>query len=216
MRCSDHGEMGLSHGGLRQKAFNAYEETINVPIVVSNPVLFGEPAETGALASLVDLLPTIATLAGADVDGAGLRGSDLSPVLARHAEPGREALGAAPVDLSAITAHPSPPNRSRRRSTSPSTTTRRERRPSRRRASRTGSAPCARRAGKYAIYSTRAVSGRASTSSTTSSATPTRRETWSASSTARPLARPIEPRANELRERLRGETERCGTEVRAG
>ena len=64
VRCADHGEMGLSHGGLRQKAFNAYEETINVPLVVSNPVLFPAPAETDALASLVDLLPTMLTLAG--------------------------------------------------------------------------------------------------------------------------------------------------------
>ena len=66
VRCADHGEMGLSHGGLRQKAFNAYEETINIPIVVSNPVLFPEPVRDEALASLVDLLPTIATLGGAD------------------------------------------------------------------------------------------------------------------------------------------------------
>ena len=60
VRCADHGEMGLSHGGLRQKAFNAYEETIHVPLVVSNPVLFPKPVETDALASLVDVLPTIA------------------------------------------------------------------------------------------------------------------------------------------------------------
>ena len=58
-RCADHGEMGLSHGGLRQKMFNVYEETINVPIVISNPVLFPRPARTDALASLVDLLPTL-------------------------------------------------------------------------------------------------------------------------------------------------------------
>ena len=44
VRCADHGEMGLSHGGLRQKTFNVYEETINVPLVISNPVLFGRPA----------------------------------------------------------------------------------------------------------------------------------------------------------------------------
>jgi arylsulfatase A-like enzyme len=31
---------GPAHGGLRQKMFNAYEETIHVPLVVSNPVLF--------------------------------------------------------------------------------------------------------------------------------------------------------------------------------
>ena len=63
-RCADHGEMGLSHGGLRQKAFNAYEETIHIPLVVSNPVLFPKPVETDALASLVDVLPTIAKRRG--------------------------------------------------------------------------------------------------------------------------------------------------------
>ena len=44
--------MGLSHGGLRQKAFNAYEETIHIPLVISNPVLFPERSETDAFASL--------------------------------------------------------------------------------------------------------------------------------------------------------------------
>ena len=86
VRSSDHGEMGLSHGGLRQKAFNVYEETIHVPLLVSNPVLFPQPAQTPALASLIDLLPTIATLAGAEAP-AGVQGRDLAPVLARHASP---------------------------------------------------------------------------------------------------------------------------------
>ena len=54
VRTSDHGELGLSHGGLRQKMFNAYEETIRVPLVVSNPVLFPEARESDALVSLVD------------------------------------------------------------------------------------------------------------------------------------------------------------------
>ena len=67
VRCSDHGEMGLAHGGLRQKMFNAYEETINVPLVFSNPTLFPTGAETDALASLVDVLPTLLTLAGRGV-----------------------------------------------------------------------------------------------------------------------------------------------------
>src|SRR5690606_40824053 len=58
-----HGEMGLSHGGLRQKSFNVYEETINVPLVIANPVLFPQPVTTNALASLIDLMPTLATLA---------------------------------------------------------------------------------------------------------------------------------------------------------
>ncbi|MDX1913447.1 MAG: sulfatase-like hydrolase/transferase, partial [Saprospiraceae bacterium] len=37
VRLADHGEMGLAHGGLRQKAFNAYEETLRVPYIFSNP-----------------------------------------------------------------------------------------------------------------------------------------------------------------------------------
>ncbi|HEU4884394.1 MAG TPA: sulfatase-like hydrolase/transferase, partial [Longimicrobium sp.] len=44
IRTADHGEMGLAHGGLRQKAFNTYEETIHLPLVVSNPVLFPRAA----------------------------------------------------------------------------------------------------------------------------------------------------------------------------
>jgi arylsulfatase A-like enzyme len=81
VRCADHGEMGLSHGGLRQKAFNVYEETINIPLVVSNPVMFPEPATTDALASLVDLAPTLLSLAGEE-PAAELRGRDLTPVFA--------------------------------------------------------------------------------------------------------------------------------------
>ena len=64
VRCADHGEMGLSHGGLRQKMFNVYEETINVPLVFSNPRLFPREARTEALGSLVDVLPTMLTLGG--------------------------------------------------------------------------------------------------------------------------------------------------------
>lgn len=85
-RFSDHGEMGMSHGGLRQKAFNAYEETLNVPLVISNPRLFSAPATTTALASLVDLMPTMATMAGVpDRDAWWLAGTDLTPAIAAAA-----------------------------------------------------------------------------------------------------------------------------------
>jgi choline-sulfatase len=107
VRCADHGEMGLSHGGLRQKAFNAYEETINVPLVVSNPVLFPTGTETNALASLVDLLPTVLSLAGADAPS-GLRGRDLTPVLADAASPEREPLRRVGADLSSVAGHDRP------------------------------------------------------------------------------------------------------------
>jgi len=107
VRCADHGEMGLSHGGLRQKAFNVYEETINIPLVFSNPVLFPERAETDALASLVDVLPTMLTLGGAEPRDA-LRGRDLTPVLADAAAPERKALRRARVELSPVTDHAAP------------------------------------------------------------------------------------------------------------
>jgi arylsulfatase A-like enzyme len=65
IRTSDHGEMGLSHGGLRQKNFNFYEESLKVPLVYSNPKMFSRPETSDALVSHVDLLPTLASLAEA-------------------------------------------------------------------------------------------------------------------------------------------------------
>ncbi len=97
VRCADHGEMGLSHGGLRQKMFNVYEETTNVPLVFSNPLLYSEGARTDALASLIDVLPTLLTLGGRQAP-ASLRGRDLTPILASAAS----LDGASPVDLSPV------------------------------------------------------------------------------------------------------------------
>jgi choline-sulfatase len=81
VRISDHGELGLSHGGLRQKMFNAYEESLRVPFVVSNPRLFPDARESDALVSLVDVVPTLLGLAGATVDGERFDGRDLGPLL---------------------------------------------------------------------------------------------------------------------------------------
>lgn len=65
VRTADHGEMGLTHGGMRQKNFNFYEEATRVPLVYSNPKLFPTPRSTDALVSHVDFLPTLASLAAA-------------------------------------------------------------------------------------------------------------------------------------------------------
>jgi choline-sulfatase len=65
VRTSDHGELGMAHGGLRQKVFNVYEETMRIPLIFSNPVLYPEPRTSSALVSHVDLLPTLAGLVGA-------------------------------------------------------------------------------------------------------------------------------------------------------
>ena len=82
LRLADHGEMALSHGGMRQKAYNAYEETIHVPLVVANPRLFSGPVETAAFASVIDVMPTIAALAGVPAEKLGsLKGRDLTPII---------------------------------------------------------------------------------------------------------------------------------------
>jgi choline-sulfatase len=65
IRTADHGEMGLAHGGLRQKNFNFYEEACRVPLIYSNPTLFPRPMTSDAMVSHVDFLPTLASLIGA-------------------------------------------------------------------------------------------------------------------------------------------------------
>ncbi len=81
-RFADHGEMGLAHGGLRQKMFVAYEEAIHVPLIISNPVLFPTPQTSDALVALIDIMPTIATLAQVpDREQWVFRGTDFSGII---------------------------------------------------------------------------------------------------------------------------------------
>jgi choline-sulfatase len=82
VRTADHGEMGLTHGGMRQKNFNFYEEATRVPLVYSNPKLFPKPVETDALVSHVDFLPTLASLAAAPTSArANWQGVDYSKLV---------------------------------------------------------------------------------------------------------------------------------------
>ena len=101
IRTADHGEMGLTHGGLRQKNFNFYEEAMRVPLVYSNPKLFPKPVQTDALVSHVDFLPTLASLAAA-------------PKSARADWQG--------VDYSSLVLHPRSSRSPRTTSSSPTTT----------------------------------------------------------------------------------------------
>ncbi len=81
VRFADHGELAMSHGGLRQKAFNVYEETLRVPLIFSNPRL--APSGGGVCAhpaSLIDIIPTVASVL--DVKPIErLDGADLSPLI---------------------------------------------------------------------------------------------------------------------------------------
>jgi arylsulfatase len=82
---SDHGEMAGSHG-LRQKGNLAYDENFHVPLIISHPDFAGGGA-TDAIASAVDLAPTLLSFAGleeAEVQERfpGLHGHALLPAMA--------------------------------------------------------------------------------------------------------------------------------------
>lgn len=81
IRFADHGEMGLAHG-LVEKFVNAYSQTMHVPLVFSNPNACPSPQTTDAIASTVDLVPTLASLLGKTSEFTTFVGADLSPVLA--------------------------------------------------------------------------------------------------------------------------------------
>ena len=82
IRTADHGEMGLSHG-MREKVYNVYEETIHIPLVISNPRLFKKAVSTEALYAHVDFLPTLLGLAGTNGGPAAvlMKGKSLVPVI---------------------------------------------------------------------------------------------------------------------------------------
>lgn len=85
---SDHGELGLSHGGLRQKGFCAYEETIKVPMIWSNPVDFqGGGAICNELVSHVDFLPTVCSMLGINPRRYQFSGVDYSSLIKNPSGP---------------------------------------------------------------------------------------------------------------------------------
>lgn len=63
---SDHGSLAMSHGLMLQKFFNAYEEALRVPFVISSPLVnpTGQMREYRQPTSHIDLLPTMLGLAG--------------------------------------------------------------------------------------------------------------------------------------------------------
>jgi len=67
---SDHGDMLGAHGGMHQKWYQAYEETIHVPMIFSGPLVTDTPRNEYALTSHADLTPTLLGLAGVDVESA--------------------------------------------------------------------------------------------------------------------------------------------------
>ncbi|MFZ4720120.1 MAG: sulfatase-like hydrolase/transferase [Ilumatobacteraceae bacterium] len=81
---ADHGDMVGSHG-LRQKGNLVYDENFHVPFIVCHPDVAGG-GEATALASAVDIAPTILEFAGVGAehvanDFTGLKGHSLVPTL---------------------------------------------------------------------------------------------------------------------------------------
>lgn len=81
IRTSDHGDMSMAHGMQRQKMYNVYRESLNVPMIFSNPLLFPNPIESNSLSSLVDLMPTLASIIQADKTDLTFQGKDLTPII---------------------------------------------------------------------------------------------------------------------------------------
>ena len=81
--------MGLAHGGMRQKNFNFYEESLRIPLIFSNPSLYPNPMTSHAMVSHVDFLPTLASLFGAPQSAcAEWQGVDYSAVVLDPSLPG--------------------------------------------------------------------------------------------------------------------------------
>jgi choline-sulfatase len=91
IRIADHGEMGVSHG-LVEKFYNAYEESIHIPLIFSNPVVWpaGSGQTTTSMASLLDLMPTLASLLGVRDSFPGFKGKDLTKVLVNPSDSARD------------------------------------------------------------------------------------------------------------------------------
>lgn len=80
IRMADHGEMGMSHGGLQQKDCTMYNEMIKVPMIWMHESIL--PGKRHHYVSLIDLVPTLGTLAGVDLKKFGaLQGKDYSAAL---------------------------------------------------------------------------------------------------------------------------------------
>ncbi|MES2102984.1 MAG: sulfatase-like hydrolase/transferase [Pseudomonadota bacterium] len=95
---ADHGEMAGAHT-LRQKGPFMYKENVRVPFIVRHPDVRNGGSLTQALASHIDLTPTILGLAGVDPRAAAekypyLKGCDVSAAIATStARTGRDKKG---------------------------------------------------------------------------------------------------------------------------
>ena len=91
---ADHGELGGSHGGMRNKGPVAYEQNVHVPMIVVHPEARGGTTRE-SLTSHIDLLPTLAGLSAAPAEAVRevtnrLPGTPLLPRVLRAGSKGVE------------------------------------------------------------------------------------------------------------------------------
>jgi arylsulfatase len=103
---SDHGEQGGAHQ-LRQKGSVAFQESVNVPLVIADP-RHPDANRSDAVGSHLDLVPTILAFAGLSEDEQRkryplLKGHDLSGVVSNPATVGPRGSSATPGKGSLIT-----------------------------------------------------------------------------------------------------------------
>lgn len=88
---SDHGDLLGSHRYMHQKWYQAYDEALRVPLIISNPFLFPKPAAVDSITSHIDLLPTLLGLAGVDpaqlLPEVSIGHSDTLPLVGRNLQP---------------------------------------------------------------------------------------------------------------------------------
>lgn len=65
---SDHGDLLSSHNHMYQKWYNAYQETIHVPFMISSPLFGNKHQDIYDLTSHIDILPTMLGFTRVDVD----------------------------------------------------------------------------------------------------------------------------------------------------
>ncbi|MDH7570507.1 MAG: sulfatase-like hydrolase/transferase [Armatimonadota bacterium] len=83
---SDHGDMQGAHGLVTKGVGTSYEPVYNIPLILRVPGMSGGCEETEALASMVDLAPTLLDLCGAP-PLPNAQGRSLRPVLEGRANP---------------------------------------------------------------------------------------------------------------------------------
>jgi choline-sulfatase len=96
---SDHGDVLGAHHYMYQKMFEAYEETLRLPLIIWSKHLVKSPRSIEALTSHIDLAPTLLGLAGIDPepirqqlardhsDALPFVGRDLSPLILGKVDP---------------------------------------------------------------------------------------------------------------------------------